>query len=96
MTQIFQISAIDLHAAITSAINEKIKDLAVVAQRPREVQRGGIELAVAITGKSKSWLYKNINRLPHQTFGRSLVFDRTELEAWVSDQMQRKAIVQEV
>jgi excisionase family DNA binding protein len=57
---------------------------------------GGLELAVAITGLSRSTLYKRTHRreIPHRHVGGRLYFRRSELEAWLDG--GRRAMAKEI
>lgn len=50
-----------------------------------EEQTGGVDFAVKILNRSKSWIYKKINSLPHKKWGSSLIFDRDELLQYMKD-----------
>lgn len=54
--------------------------------QPNEADEiGGIELAVAITGKAKPTIYSLVSerKIPHSKRGKQLYFSRKELLAWI-------------
>jgi excisionase family DNA binding protein len=57
---------------------------------------GGLELAEAVTGLSRSTLYKKTHRreIPHRHVGGRLYFRRSELEAWLDG--GRRAMAKEI
>jgi excisionase family DNA binding protein len=68
-------------------------DVRTLKSRTKEApadELGGLELAEAVTGLSRSTLYKKTHRreIPHRHVGGRLYFRRSELEAWL-DQGRR-------
>lgn len=64
------------------------QDMRTLNSRTKEAptdELGGIELAEAVTGLSRSTLYKKTMRrdIPHRHVGGRLYFRRSELEAWL-------------
>ena len=65
-------------------------DVRTLKSRTKEAPHdeiGGLELAEAVTGLSRSTLYKKTHRreIPHRSVGGRLYFRRSELEAWLDD-----------
>jgi excisionase family DNA binding protein len=63
-------------------------DVRTLKSRTKEApadELGGLELAEAITGLSRSTIYKKTHRreIPHRSVGGRLYFRRSELEAWL-------------
>lgn len=63
-------------------------DVRTLKSRTKEApadEIGGLELAEAITGLSRSTLYKKTHRreIPHRHVGGRLYFRRAELEEWL-------------
>lgn len=54
---------------------------------PSIPETGNIELAIKVLKRSKSWIYKKTaeGELPHRKFNSTLLFDRKELEKYLSD-----------
>ena len=74
-------------------------DVRTLKSRTKEAptdERGGLELAEAITGKSRSTLYKlaHWRKIPHAKVGGRLYFRRSELEAWLDS--GRRATAEEI
>ena len=74
-------------------------DVRTLKSRTKETpsdEIGGLELAEAVTGLSRSTLYKKTHRreIPHRHVGGRLYFRRSELEAWLDG--GRRAMAKEI
>lgn len=74
--------------SLDSKLNELLKEVRTLNARtnaPPPDEVGGMELAMALTGLSRSTLYKRTHRreIPHRHVGGRLYFRRAELEAWL-------------
>jgi excisionase family DNA binding protein len=74
-------------------------DVRTLKSRTKEAPHdeiGGLELAEAVTGLSRSTLYKKTHRreIPHRHVGGRLYFRRSELEAWLDG--GRRATAEEI
>jgi hypothetical protein len=87
MQNIIQLSQEDLKFEIREAIREILLDLNTKQLEADQPQRGGIELAEQVLGRSPSWIYKATmqNRIPFKRFNNTLIFDRQELVDWMAE-----------
>lgn len=80
-------------AVLEAKLDALAVDVRTLKSRTKEApsdEIGGLELAEAVTGLSRSTLYKKTHRreIPHRHVGGRLYFRRSELEAWL-DQGRR-------
>lgn len=74
-------------------IERKLESLTRQPAPQPQPETGGIDLAIKVTGYSKSKIYKLAphGSIPCGKFGRKLVFRRDELEAWVAANTKRQS-----
>jgi excisionase family DNA binding protein len=84
---ILQFSQEDLRTEIREALREILQEQQNKASEPTLQERGGIELAEQVLGRSKSWLYKatSQNIIPYKKFGSKIIFNRADLEQWLEE-----------
>jgi excisionase family DNA binding protein len=75
---------------------KEVRNLNTRTKAPPPDEVGGMELAMAITGLSRSTLYKRTHRreIPHRSVGGRLYFRRSELDAWLD--AGRRPLAEEV
>jgi excisionase family DNA binding protein len=73
-----------LEAKLDQLLKE-VRTLNARTNAPPPDEVGGMELAMALTGLSRSTIYKRTHRreIPHLHVGGRLYFRRSELEAWL-------------
>ncbi len=81
---IIQLSSEDLRTELKELINEILSEREIKTSEPTLPERGGIELAMEVLGRSKSWMYKatSQNVIPYKKFGSKIIFNRTDLIQW--------------
>ena len=84
---IIQLNSEDLRTELRELINEILSEREIRSVPQPLSQTGGIELAEQVLGRSKSWLYKatSQNIIPYKKFGSKIIFNRSDLEAWLND-----------
>jgi predicted DNA-binding transcriptional regulator AlpA len=87
MTTIIQLNQEDLKIEIREALREILYEIDSKQSETKQPDRGGIELAEQVLGRSKSWIYKATmtNQIPFRRFNSTLVFNRVELEEWMTE-----------
>lgn len=102
MTTVYQIEKQDyedfkeLTARMEKVVSTCEQLIAAQSHKHEIPERGGVEFACRILGRSKSWLYKMIAVLPHKKFNNTLIFDRIELESWLADNTENPGQHQEI
>lgn len=92
MTNIVQMSYLELKAAIKDSIRESLAEIKAIPDLPEKPDRCSFQDMLEITGSSKGQGYKltSTGEVPHQKFGKRLVFSRREITAWMEDRTTRK------
>lgn len=87
MTTIIQLDQEELKTEIRQVLYEVLKEQRNKVPEPTLPERGGIELAMQVLKRSKSWIYKGTSQgiVPHRKFGSKIIFNRTDLEAWLNE-----------
>ena len=87
MERIIVITEAELTILIEKAVQNAMKSLPP-AEIPKEI--GGLELAMEITGLSKSALYSYCSKkkIPHIKIGNKLRFNRKDLMKWCEEKRQ--------
>ena len=85
MTNIVQLDYNDLQTAIKNCFRESIEEIKNIPNPEPLPDRISLSEACELTGSSKSQIYKltMLNEIPHQKFGKRLVFSRKELNEWM-------------
>lgn len=87
MEKIIVVTQDELEAIIERVVQRAISNLPPV-EKPKET--GGLELAVDITGLSKSRIYSfcSQKKIPHMKIGSKLLFSRKGLMSWCEGKNQ--------
>jgi hypothetical protein len=87
MTTVFQLDKEDLRAEIKEVLREFLSEIEIKNSEPYLPETGGIELAVEVLNRSKSWIYKmtSQNLIPCRKFGSKIIFNRFELTQWMNE-----------
>lgn len=87
MTNILQLNQEDLRAEIKNCLRESIEELRSIPTPELLPDRISINEACIHTGSSKSQIYKltMLDEIPHQKFGKRLVFSRKALTEWMEE-----------
>lgn len=97
MTQIVQLDYDDLQAAVKNWLRESIDEIKSIPAPAPLLDRIDLDEACIVLGTkdkpaSKAQVYKltMLNRIPHQKFGKRLIFSRKELNAWMNQRTTTK------
>ena len=97
MTQIVQLDYNDLQTAIKNCLRESIEEIKKIPNPEPRPDRIGldeacIELGTKEKPASKAQIYKltMLNEIPHQKFGKRLIFSRKELKIWMDQHTTTK------
>ena len=84
MTTILQMNEEDLQKAIKNCLRESIEEIKSLPTPEPLPDRITLLEACEITNQSKSQIYKltMLNEIPHQKFGKRLIFSRKILINW--------------
>lgn len=98
MTNIVQLDFNDLQTAIKSCLQESIEELKNLSTKEEKTDRCTLLDAIEITGLKSSALYKLTMSgvIPHEKFGKRLVFSRKELDEWMKKRTIRKQSPEEI
>ena len=97
MTQIVQLDYNDLQTAIKNCLRESIEEIKKIPSPEPLPDRCMLDAACKITGLSKAQMYKDTMRgtIPHQKYGKRLVFSRQKLQQWIEQRTTDKIPVEE-
>jgi hypothetical protein len=102
MTQIVQLDYNDLQTAIKNCLRDSIEEIKKIPNRDPLPDRIGldeacIELGTKEKPASKAQVYKltMLNEIPHQKFGKRLIFSRKELKIWMDQRTTTKQNTEE-
>ena len=103
MTQIIQLDYEDLQTAIKNCLRESIEEIkSIPAPEPLSDRIGLDEACIELGTKekpvSKAQVYKltMLNEIPHEKYGKRLVFSRKALVEWMDSRTVKKISVSEV
>ena len=98
MINIVQLDYNDLHAAIKNCLIESIEEIKNLPTQEEKPDKCTLSETVEITGLKSSALYKltMAGTIPHEKFGKRLVFSRKELEFWMRERTVRKQSPEEI
>jgi excisionase family DNA binding protein len=83
---LLHLSLDDLRNEIRQILNEALNQHNYKEPHP-PLETGDINLAIEVLNRSKSWIYKATcqNIIPYKKFGSKIVFNRSDLEAWMGE-----------
>ena len=98
MTNIVQLDYDELQAAIKRCMKEAVNEIRFLSTKPELPDRITLKEAIEITGLRRSAIYKKTmdGTIPHEKFGKRLIFNRHELEAWMKDRTIKKQSPEEI
>jgi excisionase family DNA binding protein len=98
MTTILQMNQEDLRAEIKNCLRESIEEIKKIQVEPPQSDRIGLQEAMQVTGLQKSALYKMTmtGTIPHEKYGKRLVFSRKKLAGWIEQRTIRKQSLEEI
>ena len=98
MNNIVQLDFNDLQTAIKNCFRESIEEVKNLPIQPEKSDRCNFKEALEITGLKQSAIYKMTMRgeIPHQKFGKRLVFSRKDLDVWINKRTVRKQSYKEI
>lgn len=73
-----------LKSLIKEAVREVLKEMNLDKKTEEFPSRMTVRELSSYLKKSESWIYANIGMLPHEKTGRTLVFNRGEIDQWTA------------
>lgn len=98
MTQIIQLDYEDLQTAIKNCLRESIDEIKRIPAPNPLPDRCSLDDASEITNLSKAQLYKETmnGTIPHEKYGKRLVFSRKALVEWIDSRTVKKISASDV
>lgn len=92
MTSIIQLELNDLEQIVKKCLSDALKEVIAQPAKSEKIEKCDITEVSEITGLRKSAIYKltMMDSIPHLKFGKRLVFNRSEVEAWLNERTVRK------
>jgi predicted DNA-binding transcriptional regulator AlpA len=87
MTTIIQLERTELQELIEASVQKAVSEAILPRLESPQDRITDIEKVKSIINQGESWIYKHTMKncpdpLPHQKFGKRLVFSRKQLEEW--------------